>query len=125
MPTYVGYNTIGQLKRFTLTGRELVKRDLLNALSIREGELPGRPGYGTSIWNYIFEPNVPEIKRKIVAELQKLIDADPRIEAEQIEVFSQDHGIMIEMNVRILPDVNLQALNILFEQESNTVRITS
>jgi phage baseplate assembly protein W len=125
MAEYKGYNTIGQTKKFTLTGRELVKRDLLNALSIREGELPGRPGYGTGIWNYVFEPNVPEIERKIVAELQRLIDADPRIEAEQIEVFSQDHNILIEMNVRIYPDVDLQSLNILFEQEANSVRITS
>ncbi len=125
MAEYKGYNTIGQTKKFTLTGRELVKRDLLNALSIRSGELPGRPGYGTSIWNYVFEPNVPEIQRKIVAELQNLIDADPRIEAEQIEVFSQDNNILIEMNVRIFPDVDLQSFNLLFNQEENSVRIAS
>jgi phage baseplate assembly protein W len=125
MAQYIGYNTIGQTKKFTLTGRELVKRDLLNALSIREGELPGKPSYGTSIWNYVFEPNVPEIERRIVAEMQRLLDSDPRIEAEQIEVFSQDHGILIEMNVRILPDVDLVPLNILFETDTNLVRITS
>lgn len=124
MTTYIGYNTINQVKNFGLTDTELVKRDLLNALSIREGELPGKPEIGTSIWNYIFEPNVPEVERKIESEIQRIIDADPRIESEEINVYSENYNILLELNVRILPNVDLILLNILFDSESNSVKFT-
>ena len=55
MTTFVGFNTINQNKKFTLIDTELIKRDLLNAFNIRQGELVGRPGYGTVIWDYVFE----------------------------------------------------------------------
>ena len=55
MTTFKGFNTIGQTKKFTLVDFELVKRDLLNALNITQGQLVGRPGYGTMIWSYIFD----------------------------------------------------------------------
>ena len=50
MPTFIGFNTIGQYKKFTLLDYELIKRDLLNAFNIRQGELVGRPDYGTALW---------------------------------------------------------------------------
>ena len=55
MTTFVGFNTQNQYKKFTLVDFELVKRDLLNAFNIRQGQLPGRPEYGTVLWNYLFE----------------------------------------------------------------------
>jgi phage baseplate assembly protein W len=122
MTTYIGYNTIDQVKNFTLTDKELVKRDLLNSIMIREGEMPGRPEVGTNIWSYVFDPNTDDTVRKIKAEIQRLIDADPRIQAEEVNVFAKNHNILIEMNVRILPDVNLEVINLMFDQNTNTAK---
>ena len=122
MTTYTGYNTIGQVKNFTLTDKELVKRDLLNSIMIREGEMPGRPEVGTNIWSYVFDPNTDDTVRKIKAEIQRLIDTDPRIQAEEVNVFAKDHNVLIEMNVRILPDVNLEVINLMFDQNTNTAK---
>jgi len=122
MTTYIGYNTIGQVKKFTLTDKELVKRDLLNSIMIREGEMPGRPEVGTNIWSYVFDPNTDDTVRKIKAEIQRLIDADPRIQAEEVNVYAKNHNILIEMNVRILPDVNLEVINLMFDQNTNTAK---
>ena len=122
MTTYIGYNTINQVKKFTLTDSELVKRDLLNSIMIREGEMPGRPEVGTNIWSYVFDPNTNDVVRKIKAEIQRLIDADPRIQAEEINVFAKDHNILIEMNVRILPSVDLEVINLIFDQSTNTAK---
>ena len=122
MTTYTGYNTIGQVKKFTLTDKELVKRDLLNSIMIREGEMPGRPEVGTNIWSYVFDPNTDDTVRKIKAEIQRLIDADPRIQAEEVNVYAKNHNILIEMNVRILPDVNLEVINLMFDQNTNTAK---
>ena len=52
MTTFIGFNTINQNKKFTVVDFDLIKIDLLNAFNIRQGELVGRPGYGTVIWNY-------------------------------------------------------------------------
>jgi hypothetical protein len=58
MTTFVGFNTQNQYKKFTLVDFELIKRDLLNAFNIRQGQLPGRPAYGTILWDYLFENQV-------------------------------------------------------------------
>jgi phage baseplate assembly protein W len=122
MTTYIGYNTIDQVKNFTLTDKELVKRDLLNSIMIREGEMPGRPEVGTNIWSYVFDPNTDDTVRKIKAEIQRLIDADPRIQAEEVNVFAKNHNVLIEMSVRIIPDVNLEVINLMFDQNTNTAK---
>jgi phage baseplate assembly protein W len=62
---FIGFNTQNQFKKFTLTDFELVKRDLLNAFNIRQGQLPGRPGYGTVLWDYLFEPQLEELQQAI------------------------------------------------------------
>ena len=125
MTTYIGYNTINQVKKFTLTDSELVKRDLLNSIMIREGEMPGRPEVGTNIWSYVFDPNTDDVIRKIKAEMQRLIDADPRIQSEEVNVFAKDHNVLIEMNVRILPSVDLEVINLIFDQSTNSAKFVS
>ena len=55
MATFIGFNTQNQYKKFTLLDQELIKRDLLNGLNIRQGQLPGRPQYGTTMWDNLFE----------------------------------------------------------------------
>jgi len=125
MTTYTGYNTIDQVKNFTLTDKELVKRNLLNSIMIREGEMPGRPEVGTNIWSYVFDPNTDDTVRKIKTEIQRLIDTDPRITAEEINVYAKNHNVLIEMSVRIHPDVNLEVINLMFDQNTSTANFTS
>ena len=65
MTTFIGFNTINQNKKFTLTDFELIQRDLLNAFNIRQGELPGRPGYGTTIYSFLFENQVEQLQEEL------------------------------------------------------------
>ena len=76
MPTFIGFNTINQFKKFTLVDFELIKRDLANAFNIQQGELPGRPGYGTTIWGYVFESQTPETEQGILQEIQRVAGGD-------------------------------------------------
>ena len=79
MTTFVGFNTQNQYKKFTLTDFALIKRDLLNAFNIRQGSLPGRPGYGTVLWDYLFENQVDAVQEGIINEVQRVAGGDPRI----------------------------------------------
>jgi len=73
----------------------------------------------------VFDPNTDDTVRKIKTEIQRLIDADPRITAEEINVYAKNHNVLIEMNVRIHPDVNLEVINLMFDQNTSTANFTS
>lgn len=118
MPTFIGFNTINQFKKFTLTDFELIKRDLSNALNIQQGELPGRPEYGTAIWSYVFESQMPETQNAIIAELQRVAGGDPRIYVSDIQVYPQDNGMLIELQVQVVASSTAERLAIFFDQES-------
>jgi len=122
MARFKGFSTINRYKKFTLTDNELIKRDLLNALTIREGELPGRPSFGTRLWNFIFEPNTPDIVRQITAELERTVTYDPRIRIEDVIVTTDPEGVILELVVAFVPDLNPQVLQIKFDEESQTAQ---
>jgi phage baseplate assembly protein W len=112
---FIGFNTQGQFKKFTLTGFPLVKRDLLNAFNIRQGQLPGRPEYGTVLWDFLFENQVEELQQAIEAEIQRVAGNDPRIYISAVQVFPQDNGILIQLELTILPSTDAEQLAIFFD----------
>ena len=118
MATFIGYSTINQYKKFTLTDGELVKRDLLNAFNIRQGTLPGRPGYGSTLLDYIFENQDTTTERAVIAEIQKIASGDPRIYISDINYYPQQNGVLIELQVQIIPGTNSEQLSIFFDQST-------
>jgi phage baseplate assembly protein W len=119
MPTFIGYNTIDQPRKPTLTDFELVKRDLSNALNIRQGELPGRPGYGTTIWSMVFESQMPETQEMILKELQRVVSQDPRLYLAGAQIYPQENGVLIELQVQLVPSTTVERLNLFFDQASS------
>lgn len=149
MATYIGFNTQGvhELqslklsqnrygieslatrfkvgKKFTLTDEQLVVRDLLNAFNIKQGDKVGSPGYGTTVWNYIFDPNVPEVINNVKNEIRRLINEDPRIELGNLNVYSQDHGILIEIEVYIKPFNNVFNFGLYLNTQTQSAQLLS
>jgi phage baseplate assembly protein W len=117
MPTFIGFNTVGQSKKFTLTDFELIKRDLANAFNIRQGELPGRPAYGTVIWDFVFENQDQTTEQAILNEVQRVIGGDPRIYLQDAAVYARDQGMLIELSVSVVPSTDAERLAIFFDQE--------
>ena len=112
---FIGFNTQGQYKKFTLTDFELIKRDLLNAFNIRQGQLPGRPGYGTVLWDYLFENQVEELQQSIIREVQRVAGGDPRIYISDIQTYPQNNGILIELELQVVPSTDAERLSIFFD----------
>jgi phage baseplate assembly protein W len=121
MPTFIGYNTINQYKKFTLTDRDLIQRDLLNALTIRRGEMPGRPDVGSGIYDLMFEPQAYETQRAIELEVQRIIGLDPRIRADSINSYPQENGILLEILISYVPDANSEMLRVFFDTQKATI----
>ena len=120
MTTFVGFNTQNQYKKFTLVDFELVKRDLLNAFNIRQGQLPGRPEYGTVLWNYLFENQVDAVQQGIINEMQRVAGGDPRVFISNINVYPQENGMLIELEIQTVGGVNAEILNVFFNQVSRS-----
>lgn len=118
MTTFIGFSTINQYKKFTLVDFELIKRDFANALNIQQGSLPGRPGYGTLIWSYVFENQTPETERAILAELQRVAGGDPRLYIAEATSYPKDNGILIELLVQVVPSQTAERLALFFDQQS-------
>ena len=112
---FIGFNTQGQYKKFTLTDFELIKRDLLNAFNIRQGQLPGRPQYGTVLWDFLFENQLEELQQSITREVQRVAGGDPRIYISDIQTYPQDNGILIELQLQIVPSTDAERLSIFFD----------
>jgi len=120
MTTYIGFNTIDQNKKFTLTEFDLIQRDLLNAFNIRQGELPGRPAYGSTIWNYLFENQVEQLQQQIRDEVQRVVGGDPRLFLNDVQVFPQVNGILIQLQVTVVNTTNAKILSVFFDEQQRS-----
>ena len=94
----------------------MIKRDLLNAFNIRQGELVGLPWYGTSLWDNLFENQTQDTIQAVYDEVQRVAGGDPRIYISSIEVFPQENGLLIQLELTIVPSTTAQRLNIFFNQ---------
>jgi phage baseplate assembly protein W len=118
MATFIGFNTQDQFKKFTLVDDALIKRDLLNALNIRQGQLVGRPGYGTALWDNLFENQTNETEAAITREIQRVAGGDPRLQISSVDVFPQENGMLIQLELTIVPSTDAERLSIFFDQQS-------
>ena len=122
MAVFRGFSTINKRKKFVLTDYELIKRDLLNGFQIREGTVPGQPQVGTRIWSFIFEPLVVEVRNQIEDEVRRVIDADPRVEVDTLDI-SADQNTEVKLNLN--SDVGEERLFLVFNQDTESLNIVS
>lgn len=120
MATFIGFNTQNQYKKFTLTDSALIKRDLLNALNIRQGQIPGRPQVGTVLWDNVFENQTNETEQAIVNEIQRVAGGDPRIQISNVDIFPQQNGILLQIELMLVPSTDAERLSIFFDQNTRT-----
>ena len=117
MSTFIGFNTQNQYKKFTLVDRELIKRDLLNAFNITQGQLPGRPGYGTILWSFLFESQDQTTMSQIIREVKRVAGGDPRLNLIDTQIFPQENGVLIQLEIQFAPNTNAQLLSVFFDQQ--------
>jgi len=90
-------------KKFRLTDEQLVIQDLVNALSIKQGDKVGNPGYGTTLWEFLFDPNTSDVVKQLETEIRRVAGTDPRIQLDNVNAYSYENGILIEVQATIQP----------------------
>jgi phage baseplate assembly protein W len=118
-------NTIVYGKKFRMIDEQLVIQDFINALNIPQGQKVGQPGYGTTLWNFIFEPNTADLKRQVENEIRRIGNLDPRMLINSIQVYSREHGILLEVEMAVTPYNQPLVIGVFFNQQSNAATLLS
>jgi phage baseplate assembly protein W len=129
MPTgltdYIGSisKPINSSKKYTVTDDETVILDFLNALNIPQGSKPGKPSYGTNLWNFIFEPNDYDTSSQLKEEILRIAKTDPRIIINTVEIYTKENGIVASIELAVSPQNLVKEISIMFDQQTNTASL--
>lgn len=148
MPNYVGFSTINANKpkttvlpagldggsggtvkpiaigkKFRLVDQPLVVQDFVNALSIRKGEKVGNPQYGTTLWDFVFEPNTRDMQFQLEDEVRRVAAQDPRLLLNTVKAYPQENGILLEVEFAVSPFNQAQLLSVFFDSNTGKANI--
>jgi phage baseplate assembly protein W len=101
----------------------LVVRDFVNALNIQQGQKVGNPGYGSTIWSFVFEPNDAQTQFRLEEEIRRIANGDPRLIINTVKSYPQENGILLEVELAIAPFNNAEILNVFFNSLTNTATL--
>ena len=101
--TYKGFSSSEANKNFKLYDINLVKQDLINHFYIRKGEKLENPEFGTVIWDMLFEPFTPDVKEIIAKDVETIVNYDPRISVQEVQIDSTDQGMRIQVELIYRP----------------------
>lgn len=117
---YKGFSSANKQENFKLYDIDLVKRDLLNHFYIKKGEKLENPRFGTVIWAMLFEQFTEEVKTTIAADVEAILNYDPRIVVNDVIVDSTDQGIRIQADITYIPFNVKEKMRFDFDR-SNTI----
>lgn len=116
---YRGFSTVNsKTENYNLYDFELIKQDLLNHFYIRQGERLMNPTFGTIIWDLLFEPLTEQVKSLIEQNVTTIVNYDPRIKVESVNILQYNSGIQVECVLTFLPYNISQQMQIQFDQNN-------
>lgn len=144
MTSYIGFSTINAFKprstnlqtgpaggvgslvtpykvgnQFGLVDASLVIQDFVNSLNIRQGEKVGQPGYGTTLWSFVFEPNTADVQFQLETEIRRVANTDPRLIINTVRAYPQENGILLEVEMAVSPFNQANLLSVFFNSATN------
>lgn len=118
MTIYKGFSTYNRSKRFTVTDFDLVKQDIFNHFNIKKGEKLMQPGFGTSLWDIMFDPMDDNLRQTITDEIKAVCRNDPRVTVNRIAVTTYDHGVQVVLNLTYRTQNLVDNMILKFDQAS-------
>ena len=121
MFTYKGFSSKETAKNYKVYDIDLVKQDLLNHFYIRKGEKLENPEFGTVIWDMLFEQFTEDVKNIIAKDVEDIINYDPRIAVNEVQIDSTDQGIRIQADIVYIPFNVNERMTFNFDKTNSTV----
>jgi phage baseplate assembly protein W len=148
MPTYIGFSTINANKprstnvmpgidggtgstispinygkKYRAVDEKLIIQDFINALNIQQGQKVGKPDYGTTLWSFVFEPNTTDVQFQLQDEIRRVASGDPRMIINSVKAYPKENGILVEIELAVVPFNRAQLLNVFFNNLTNSATI--
>ena len=99
---------------------DIIKQDIYNHFMTAKGERVMLPEFGSIIWDYLYEP-LDETNKQIIEEDAKdIISQDPRVALESLDLTSFEHGVVLNVQLRILPQDFTTSMAIEFNVNGNS-----
>ena len=121
MFTYKGFSSKETANNYKLYDIDLVKQDLLNHFYIRKGEKLENPAFGTVIWDMLFEQFTEDVKNIIAKDVEDIINYDPRISVNEVQIDSTDQGIRIQADIVYIPFNVNERMTFNFDKTNSTI----
>ena len=86
--------------------------------------MPGRPDVGTIMWSFIYEPQNAQTSQAVINEIQRVVAQDPRIQVADINVFSQENGILVELEVQTIQGQDARLLTLFFDNQTQRASLS-
>jgi phage baseplate assembly protein W len=118
---YKGFSSSETKKNFKLYDIDLVKQDLINHFYIRKGEKLENPEFGTIIWDMLFEQFTEDVKNMIAKDVEDIINYDPRIAVNQVQIDSTDQGIRIQADITYIPFNINERMSFNFDKDNSVI----
>ena len=119
--TYRGFSSSESNKNFKLYDINLVKQDLINHFYIRKGEKLENPDFGTVIWDMLFEPFTPDVKEIIAKDVEAIVNYDPRITVQEVQIDSTDQGMRIQVELIYRPFNITEKMTLDFDKNNRVI----
>jgi phage baseplate assembly protein W len=114
---FKGMSTIDKIRApYTITDRELVKRDLLNVFYTRKGERVMRPNHGSIIWDLIMNPGDPGTEQEIIDDVERIIKKEPRVQLLNTKVLFLDHVVRVDITLQYVMLDSVETLYLEFKR---------
>ncbi len=113
-----GLTTVNRNKPpYSAVNFELVKVDLLNHFNTRLGERVMLPNFGSRIYDLLMDPLDDQTREEIRNDVIRIIDADPRVILNDMQLTENEHGIILELQLMYAPTGDVEEINVQFETE--------
>jgi phage baseplate assembly protein W len=77
------------------------------------------PNFGTIIWDMLFEPLTDENKKLIADNVEQIINYDPRVTVNSVQINSAQQGIRIEATITYVPFNITERMSFVFDRNNN------
>lgn len=119
--TYRGFSSKETTKNFKLFDIDLVKQDLINHFYIRKGEKLENPNFGTVIWDMLFEPFTENVKTIISKDVEDIINYDPRMLVNEVQINTNEQGIRIQADITYIPFNIREKMTFNFDKRNSVI----
>jgi phage baseplate assembly protein W len=93
----------------------------MNHFYIRKGEKLENPDFGTIIWDMLFEQFTEEVKNMIAKDVEEIINYDPRMQVNEVQIDSTDIGIRIQADITYIPFNINEKMTFEFDKSTSSI----